>query len=222
MPPHPLPGPPADCGDLDLDRALVSAADLAAELGMPGDLRLWRVGGVPPGVAGHPLLLVLRSRYPRYRFDDPDSTFQVWYGSRTPTGAFLEVFGDRDRGVITPAERAGRVAGEVVFPADLPLLDLRAPLVNQIMKVGGRLDDRVGTTGQYSLTQAWARTIHDCRAAIGGLIYRSRMGGEVGPNIALFDEGMRAATPVDAGLSVDEVAFHDAHEMLDNSGIRWG
>lgn len=222
MSPDPLPDPPGDCDDLELDRATTSTGALAAEFGLPGDLRLWRVGGVPPGMAGHPLLLVIGRTYARYRFDDPRSTFLTWYGSRTATGAFLEVFGDRDRGLVTPAERAGRVAGEVLFPPDLELLDLRGPLVNQILNVGGRLDDRIGTTELYSLTQAWARALYDCRGSLAGLVYRSRLGGEVGPSVALFGDRLRGAAPVDGGLSVDDDALADARDVLEDCGIRWG
>lgn len=222
MPPDPLPGPPGDCGDLQLDLAITTAGTLAAEFGQSGDLRLWRVGGVPPGMAGHPLLLVIGRAYPRYRFDDPRSTFLTWYGSRTATGAFLEVFGDRPRGLVTPPERAGRVAGEVRLPPDLELLDLRGPLVNQIVKAGSRLDDRIGTTEIYSLTQAWARALYDCRAPLAGLIYRARLGGEVGPSVALFVDRLRAVTPVDDGVSVDDDAFSDARDVLENCDIRWG
>ena len=220
MAPSPL-RPPPDCRDLDLHSATRTATSFATELGGVRRSCAWRVGVFRSGTVGEPLLFVPDPAIARYRFDDPHAAYSVWYGSRTPEGAFLEVFGDLPRGFVTPAQRDGRVCGQVAIDASLLLLDLRSPAVNSIVHVEDRLDDRIGTTELYSLTQSWSRRFFECDDGIGPLD-RSRLGGEKGPNVAIFLE--RAAgilAPVDAGTSVDDALFEPARQQLALSGVQW-
>ncbi len=221
--PPPLPLPPADCSALELGPAIRTAGEVAGELGLTTGLVLFRVGGLPPGTLGHPLLYVAADPPPRHRFDDPASGYLVWYGSRTADGAFLEVFGDTSRGFVTPAQREGRLGGWVRIEADARLLDLRAPAALGILRGPARLDDRIGTTGMYSLAQAWSERIFGCDDRLGGLIYRSRLGGDAGPNVAIFlgrTAGM--VTPLESGTSVDDPRFDPQRLMLRTAGIGWG
>jgi hypothetical protein len=222
--PNPLPSPPSDCNSLELEPAITSAGEVAAELGGGIELSLFHVGGLPVGASGHPLLHILRRSHARYRFDDPRSEYLVWYGSRTATGAFLEVFGDTPGRLVTPAQRFGRVAGSVTVENDVRLLDLQAPAVLGVQRGPTRLDDRIGTVGVYSLTQAWSRRFFDCDDQLGGLVYRSRLAGSEGPNFAIFEPRTVAKlNPKDAGVSVEDGSFDVARAvLLDAAGVAWG
>jgi RES domain-containing protein len=216
-----LPAPPADCSDLRPDQALVTAGSLATDLGLPS-LRLFRVGGLPPGATGHALTFVTRRAIPVHRFDDPDARYLVWYGSRTAAGAFLEVFADSDRRFVAPDQQA-RDCGEVELANDLVLLDLRAPRVLGIVSRPDGLDDGIGTVRTYTLTQAWSRRFFDCKSDLAGFIYRSRLGGELGPNVALFaDRTGGALRPLEPGTRVGDVRFAAEREtLLRLAGVGW-
>ncbi len=222
--PSPLPLPPPDCTSLELEPAIITAGELAGELGGGTDLSLFHVGGLPSGATGHPLLYILKRAPARYRFDDPRVEYAVWYGSRTATGAFLEVYGDTPGRLVTPAQRLGRVCGTVRVDKEVRLLNLQAPAVLGVQRGPDRLDDRIGTVGRYSLTQAWSRRFFDCDDQLGGLVYRSRLGGGHGPNVAIFEpRTLTTLNPGDAGIPVDDASFDEARAVLLSAvGVAWG
>ncbi|HLX33809.1 MAG TPA: RES family NAD+ phosphorylase [Candidatus Limnocylindrales bacterium] len=176
------------------------------------------------GEKGHPLTFVRNDGAARYRYDDPASEFQTWYGSRTSEGAFYEVYagwteGDHEPTVISELQRRRRVSGRVAIDDDLELIDLRGPAVNGVFR---GLDDRLGTAEEYSLTQRWARRIFECAPRVGGVVYRSRLGGESGPNVAVFlPRGAAALQPLEPGDSVDAPRFAPERAALRAIGIGW-
>jgi hypothetical protein len=65
------------------------------------------------------------------------------------------------------------------------LLDLRAPRVLAVYPGGKpRLDNRMSSTDDYRLTQAWADVIEECGPDLDGLLYEGRKSGSL--SLALF------------------------------------
>jgi|GEM_PF-5429672 hypothetical protein len=187
-------------------------------------LRLAHVGGLPPGATGHPLLFTPRRPIPVHRFDDPGGIYDVWYGSASADGAFLEVFADSERAFVLPDQRTGRVCGEVEIDDGLQLIDLRAPAVLGILDRPNGLDDQIGTTTLYSVTQAWSRAFFEYRGDIGGLVYRARLAGDRGPSVVLFMPRAAGARDArEAGVSVDDVRFQPQRDLLARvARVAWG
>lgn len=197
----PLPWPPDDCAELAL--RLTAGSELGAEF-RPGEA--WFRSG------REPLNRAAVKDAPRYRFDCPVSTdgsprFATWYGSRTRVGALCEVFGDGRRFVSLPDRRKRRL-GAAAWARELHFLDLRAPYVLGLdTRHAPGLDNRIGSTGRYRLTRAWARAIHDCDDSVDGLVYVGRKSGDL--CVALFADRCG-----DALIAVPPTWEHD-DPMLD-------
>lgn len=104
------------------------------------------------------------------RFDAPSALFGVCYLARDLHGAFIEVFG-RSLGVNLVTEHAlhQRMAIEVDTTRSLTLVDLTGAGLAQI-----GADNRLATTGDYTLSQAWSQALQRHPDNIDGILYRSR------------------------------------------------
>lgn len=211
--PASLPAPPRDRSRIALAGALVAARELSPAAAC----HVWRIGGLPPGAVGHPLTFVATAGAPKWRFDDPDGEFRTWYGAMSSVGAFWEVYGGPPT-IVSPARRTGRVCGLVELAVDLELVDLRSP---KVMALFPGLDDRIGTTEVYSVTQAWARALWERGA--NGVVYHARKAGLEGPSVAVFlPRSERAISPAEPGEPLDSPRFDPERKALASVEIHFG
>jgi len=104
------------------------------------------------------------------RFDDPAQDFGVLYASADIRGAFVETFlRNRTDRFITRTEIGSRLLAEILFPEPLRLVDLTE---SGLVRMGA--DSRLHT-GDYSVSQRWARALHWHRDQPDGILYCSRL-----------------------------------------------
>jgi hypothetical protein len=136
----------------------------------------------------------------RSRFSDPRRRidrhrFGVLYLGQTLTVCFLEaVLRDQRDGIIGPlvmaeSELTGRLYAEVAAVQPLDLVDLRG---DAAVALGIPSDAVRGRS--HTLGRAWSAAFHDHPQAPDGIIYPSRLNGEV--NLAVYDRAVSKLVPV--------------------------
>jgi RES domain len=113
---------------------------------------------------------------PEIRFDHhppplgAESGRAVWYAATSLQGAVAEAFGNL--GFVD--RECGRRVCVVSVGAPIPVLDL----VGAAPRAFG-LDQRIATSRDYPLCQAWARAFHTAYPTIHGLRWRGRQAGSI-------------------------------------------
>lgn len=113
---------------------------------------------------------------PGLRFDHhvvssgADSGRSAWYAATSLIGAVAEAFGDA--GMIDKA--ANRRICIVRLRSQLSLVNLVGIAARSL-----GLDQRIGTTTEYALCQAWARALYEQYPEIQGIRWRGRQAGSI-------------------------------------------
>jgi RES domain len=152
--PGPLPSPPARLHERDLPILELS--------------RHW--------CRSHPIDLgpVYYGRSSRYRFDDPEGEYGVFYVAEDPFGAFAETFGQLMSTkvslprMISTGALATRALSSIVPSRPLRLVDLTGP---GLARIGA--DARL-FAGDHQKSQQWSRALREHPVKADGLYYPIR------------------------------------------------
>lgn len=121
----------------------------------------------------------------QYRFDAPAGEFGVLYVSGSLAGAFIEVFGDSirtiaGRNTLDSKSLSQRCWGRVHIARPVRLVDLTG---QGLAAIGA--DDRL-CSGDYGVSQRWAKAIYEHPSQPDGIYYRARHDPSQ-YSVALFD-----------------------------------
>jgi hypothetical protein len=124
----------------------------------------------------------------RYRFDDSEGKYGVFYLAQQPAGAFIETFGQLVATVesprrITSQELSRRALCELAPDRPVRLVDLTG---KGLARIGA--DARI-FAGDHQDAQLWSKAIHDHPSKIDGLLYPSRHDPKQ-LAAAIFDRGV--------------------------------
>ena len=138
--------------------------------------------------ATHPSALHF-GRSPTFRWNAPSGEFGTLYVARSVAAAFAETYGHNVASAfppdtpkyVTEKELVERKVFRITFDRPLQIADFYGSGLASL-----NLDGQIASTRDYTLTQAWAQWVHDCRQQVDGMLYASRHLPEA-TCLALFD-----------------------------------
>lgn len=136
-----------------------------------------------------------KSRFSDPRRRKPENRFGVLYLGETLTACFLEaVLRDQRDGLVgelpmAESELEARLYAEIEVAAPLHMVDLRETAA---VAMGVPSDVHRGT--RHTLGQAWSVAFHEHIRAPDGIIYPSRLSGQI--NLAVFGRAVSKLRPV--------------------------
>jgi hypothetical protein len=130
---------------------------------------------------------------PESRFDDPEGAFQVCYLGEQREAALVEaLLREPTRTLVAWSDFEARQLATVTVTRTLRLVEF---LGSALRRLGATAE--VGSTRDYSLSQAWSRALWTHPAQPDGIVYRCRHYDSV-RGIALFDRARRRIGLLDA------------------------
>ena len=156
-----------------------------------------------------------------YRFDAPDRSFGVLYAAFDLRTAFVEsVLRERPQNT-PPADQVPLGWDEIDKRRVVQLRSGRATRPLRLIALHGdglvaaRIDNRIATVDDYSVTQQWAKTCHKHPSRADGILYMSRFLGD-SRSVAIFD---RARPAVQPGRVVPLMSYPGFPEVIDEFDV---